>query len=303
MKSIVCTLLMLLSSGAALKIAAKPYQPELVQLLSVPGQGSTALSQLLMSSKNVATLCSGQTWQCEPCNFMDEASELCEGIGSDVNVLRNAMDTWALHWDLSRPLLMKKAMFDVVERSVLETHRMYLQMAASGLPQRMRGASIDGLRFAYIVLWRPFCLSKMSSHFSGVPSEVENLEYLGNIVENLPRETGARVLVINYGSLLWDMEKTKKRVEAFLPEAGLLDTSFEPRMDIDVFPGNLWKATGSISEYAQAHQSDAATLGYNVLQQTCESEALSEYFPLNPTDKNLRARYGHAVDILRAKSM
>jgi len=213
------------------------------------------------------------------------------------------MDTWALHWDLSRPLLMKKAMFDVVERSVLETHRMYLQMAASGLPQRMRGASIDGLRFAYIVLWRPFCLSKMSSHFSGVPSEVENLEYLGNIVENLPRETGARVLVINYGSLLWDMEKTKKRVEAFLPEAGLLDTSFEPRMDIDVFPGNLWKATGSISEYAQAHQSDAATLGYNVLQQTCESEALSEYFPLNPTDKNLRARYGHAVDILRAKSM
>mmetsp|Transcript_68703 Transcript_68703/g.129648 ORF Transcript_68703/g.129648 Transcript_68703/m.129648 type:complete len:296 (+) Transcript_68703:73-960(+) len=295
MNSIVCTLLLLFSSSAALKISAKPNRPELVQLLANPGQGSTALGQLLMSSTNVATLCRAETWQCEPCNLMGGDNDLC--TGTDMYSLRNAVDIWSKYWDLSRPLLLKKSLFDVMRHSVVDTHRAYLSMVADGLPRRMQRASIDGLRFAYIVLWRPICISKMSSNFEGVPKEVQNLEYLGNLVENLPREAGARVLAINYASLLWELDKTKKRVEEFLPNAGVLDASFQPRMNIDIFPGNKWKATESILQYGRAHVGDAITRGYNVSQQTCERDEFGEEFA------HLRARYEDAVGLLRAKSM
>lgn len=295
MNSILCTL-MLFSSSSALKISTKSYQPELVQLLANPGQGSTALSQLLMSSENVATLCKGETWQCEPCNFMEEG--LCTSTHSDVNALRHATDTWAQYWDLSRPLLMKKSMTDVISHTVVEAHRVYLQLVHDGLPDRMKGAFIDGLRFAYIVLWRPLCLfTKTSKTFPGEKETVEQIEYLSNLVAAFPREIGARVLVINYGSLVWDMEKTKKRVEEFLPEAGALDTSFQPRMNVDIFPGNNWKANESISQYAFTHQNDPNTHGYNVVQQTCESGELTEQFAY------LRNRYETAVAHLRSMSM
>lgn len=290
---------MLSNSAAALKISPKSNRPdprpELVQLLASPGSGSTALAQLLMSSTNVATLCKAGTWQCEPCNYMEGDKHFCVGTGSED--LRHVMDTWSKYWDLSRPLLMKKSLFDVMNHTVVEAHRGYLNMVADGLPQRMQSASIHGLRFAYIVLWRPLCISKMSSNFPGIPEEVFNLEYLANITEILPRETGARVLVINYASLLWDLENTKRRLERFFPEAGLLDANFQPRMNIDIFPGNLWKATESVEQYAHAHLGDVVTRGYNVSRQMCQEDELTgEFAPL-------RTQFQKAVARLRAKSI
>mmetsp|Transcript_124721 Transcript_124721/g.233231 ORF Transcript_124721/g.233231 Transcript_124721/m.233231 type:complete len:305 (-) Transcript_124721:85-999(-) len=295
MKSILCTLLMLLSSSAALKVSAKARSPVLVQLLADPGHGSTALEMLLMSSKNVATLCKGQTWQCEPCAFY--AGKMCPGLDHDVNVLRNATATWAEYWDLSRPLLMKKAMYETMAHTVLEAHHMYLRMVTEGLPQRMQDASIQGLRFAYIAMWRPLCLGKLSSATPGVVREVQSLQYIVDIVEKLRQETGARVLVINYGSMLWEMEKTKKRVEKFLPEAGSLDTNWQPMLDVDIFEGNRWKADLSISQFAS--QKDAGSLGYDVVQQSCEWDDSNDPFTaehLTPVaSRNLRTQYQEVV--------
>lgn len=295
---IIITFIMLVSSNVALKFSSKLHRPEMIQLLALPGQGSTALAQLFMSSKNVATLCKGGSWQCEPCDLMQYGCDFMqEGNQIDINALRNATDTWAQYWDLSRPLLLKKSMVELLRNSVVETHRMYLNMVAHGLPQRMQNASIDGLRFAYVALWRPLCLSKMSSPVD-VPTMVEQLQHLSNIVHRLRKENGARVLVINYGSLVWDLENTKKRVERFLPEVGLLDTQFEPRINIDILPSNEWKVKGSMSSYASAHQHDAAMLGYSVTQQSCRKN--DEF---NGPYAYLRTKYADAVASLRAMSM
>mmetsp|Transcript_88546 Transcript_88546/g.156761 ORF Transcript_88546/g.156761 Transcript_88546/m.156761 type:complete len:308 (+) Transcript_88546:84-1007(+) len=307
MKSILCTLLMLLSSSSALKVSAKARSPVLVQLLADPGHGSTALEMLLMSSKNVATLCKGQTWQCEPCAFY--AGKMCPGLDHDVNVLRNATATWAEYWDLSRPLLMKKAMYETMAHTVLEAHHMYLRMVTEGLPQRMQDASIQGLRFAYIAMWRPLCLASLSSATPGVIKEVEQLEYLDNLVARLRQETDAQVLVINYGSLLWDLEKTKKRVEEFLPEAGPLHTNFQPAMNLDIFPGNRWKAKLSISQFASAHQNEVASLGYNVEQQKCEFSRKNVSDPFYASHlsiqlgRDLRHKYQKLEESLGAESV
>mmetsp|Transcript_140145 Transcript_140145/g.254883 ORF Transcript_140145/g.254883 Transcript_140145/m.254883 type:complete len:301 (+) Transcript_140145:69-971(+) len=294
----IVALMMLVSSNAALKISPKFRRPELIQLLALPGQGSTALAQLFMSSENVATLCKGKSWQCEPCdlmqygcNFMQEDNQI------DIDALRNATDTWAQYWNLSRPLFLKKSMIELLRNSVVETHRMYLNMAAHGLSQRMQNAAIGGLRFAYVAMWRPLCLSKMSSPVD-VPTMVKQLQHLSDVVSRLRKEKGARILVINYGSLIWDLENTKKRVESFLPEAGTLDTTFEPRMNIDIFPSNEWKVQGSLSSYASAHQKDAAIFGYNVTQQTCFKN--DEF---NGPYAHMRMQYADAVSNLRAMSM
>lgn len=301
MNSILCTSLILLSCSAALKISAKPNNPQLVQLVADPGHGSTALEMLLMSSKNVATLCKGGTWQCEPCAFY--AGKMCPGLDHDVNVLRNATATWAEYWDLSRPLLMKKAMYETMGHSVMDAHRMYRKMVSEGLPQRMKDSSIRGLRFAYIAMWRPLCLAKLSSATPGVAREVESLVYLSDLVQRLREEPGARVLVINYGSMLWDMEKTKTRVEKFLPEAGVLDTNWHPTMDVDIFVGNKWKANLSISEFADAKKDDAKTYGYNVVQQRCEFDDSNDPFNAphlnDERQTNLREKYQKAVSRLR----
>mmetsp|Transcript_132069 Transcript_132069/g.229621 ORF Transcript_132069/g.229621 Transcript_132069/m.229621 type:complete len:307 (-) Transcript_132069:127-1047(-) len=306
MNSIVLLLLMLVSSSSALKISAKSKDPLLVQLLADAGHGSTALEMLLMSSSNVATLCKGGTWQCEPCPI---DRELCAGTDHDVNVLRNATGTWADYWDLSRPLLMKKAMFETMGHKVMESHQTYIKMVTEGLPQRMKDASIHGLRFAYIAMWRPLCLASLSSATPGVIKEVEQLEYLDNLVARLRQETDAQVLVINYGSLLWDLEKTKKRVEEFLPEAGPLHTNFQPAMNLDIFPGNRWKAKLSISQFASAHQNEVASLGYNVEQQKCEFSRKNVSDPFYASHlsiqlgRDLRHKYQKFEESLGAESV
>lgn len=291
---------MLFSSSAALKLSAKWKKPELVQLLVNPGQGSTALEMLLMSSKNVATLCKAGSWQCEPCAYDGQALPLCKGIDHDVNTLRNATNTWAKYWDLSRPLLMKKTLSP---QNVVQRHQMYLKMVTEGLPQRMKDASIHGLRFAYIVMWQPLCLSPMTQ---GVKNLVRKLCNLSDLVEKLMQESGARVLVIDYGSFVWDSEKTKQRVEEFLPEAGTLDTNFFPRVSIDIFRANQWKPQQTISQYASAHYDDASSLGYNIVQQKCEAQDLSRIFAATHLSKaesrTLQQKYQQAVARLTALS-
>mmetsp|Transcript_160883 Transcript_160883/g.283470 ORF Transcript_160883/g.283470 Transcript_160883/m.283470 type:complete len:301 (+) Transcript_160883:69-971(+) len=293
------TMLMLLSSSAALKLSAKWKKAELVQLLVNPGQGSTALEMLLMSSKNVATLCKAGSWQCEPCDF-GRGLPLCKGIDHDVNTLRIAANTWAEYWDLSRPLLMKKSL---LPQNVVEQHQMYLQMVTEGLPLRMQDASIHGLRFSYIAMWQPLCLSPLNQ---GVKNLVRRLWDLSDLVEKLMQESGARVLVINYASFVWDSETTKTRVEEFLPEAGTLDTNFSPRRNIDIFEGNKWKPQQTISQYASAHYDDASSLGYNIEQQRCESHDLSRIFAATQLSKaeilTLQQKYQQAVARLEALS-
>lgn len=299
---IIVTFMMLVSSNTALKISSRFRQPELIQLLALPGQGSTALAQLFMSSENVATLCKGRSWQCEPCDLMQYGCDFMqEGNQIDINALRHATDIWAQYWDLSRPLLLKKSMIELLHNSVVETHRTYINMVGRRLPQRMQDASIDGLRFAYVALWRPLCLSKMSSPVDDpldAATMVEQLQHISDIVQRLRKENRSRVLVINYGSLIWDLENTKSRVESFFPEIGALDTDFEPKMNIDIFPSNQWKVKGSMSSYSSAHKDDAAILGYDVTQQTCHNND-----ELKELSAHMRAQYEDAVANLRAMSM
>lgn len=225
---------------------AVPEGKRLVLVPIVPAyHSSTALEQALMSSPKLATLCSAGTWQCEG-----------QWIRSDLNQKKQRLEPYSMVWDLDRPVFIDK--FPGYGGEHLDSA--YVQpWLTEPMPPAMVSRGIQDIELAYILMWRPVCLSQMSSHAvdkilkHGVYQFARHeLSFLENTTSNYQQLVEKRmpVMVINLGDMLWNSEMSQSRLEEFLPCLGKLDFGFIPKQGKDVFPCNMWKTEGSIKSFS-----------------------------------------------------
>ena len=159
-------------------------------------------------------------------------------------------------WDLKKPVLLLK--FGTVGYEDDPAHfiangRSPDVVTGAKLPRRLLAEGVTSLRLDIVQVWRPLCLSKLSSHFKGTQ---EAAKREANLIEEEARAhraykaAGVNVLLLSYADLLWHPEVALKRLHAFLPD-GLLDgvnVEFTPKLGRDIFRGNQWKVQGSAAE-------------------------------------------------------
>lgn len=231
-----------------------------------PYEGSTALASVLMGSENLATLCSFNEWQCEGRRIFEAKSDAAPGPTS-------VLDAYSAVWDLSKPVF-----FDRSPSMLKSAEQFYEDTLASGaIPPAMANVNIETLSYAYIVMWRPFCLGPLSGHFPVHTSRHELLQMAFEDVARLQRfvrdhkwmvENGLHVMTLNLGSILWKPSATEYRLRAFLPCLSNLSVDYVPRLNIDVYPGNEWTADVSVRSFGKSV--DPVELGYDRDAETCD---------------------------------
>lgn len=243
--------------------------------------GSTALESVLMSSRNVSTLCSSNGWQCEGRAIMldEQKSEdtalwyptLVENYTLGWNFTL-ALELFSRYWDLDRPILLEKT-----PRQMLVVEEARAAFRGAQLPARFFHRGIVQLRLAYVMMWRPICLHVLSSlatkhvnSSSGKRVGKLELQYLEKQVEDHRYLTGVgeSVLVINLADLMWRGDRTLGRLQGFLPCGGPLDLDFVPRLGVDIFEGNMWKAPLSVRAFGR-NTEPRGCCGYDLERRSC----------------------------------
>ena len=255
----------------------------MLQLLVPAFHGSTALEGVLMSSDRVATICSARTHNCEGSWLLEDGEWPVAAV----------LDRFSEFWDLSLPVLMVKSAaasessyeslqytgtqgrrYDVLPIPLDVSH-------AAPMPPRMVARGIGRLRPAYLMMWRPWCLSPLSSHAreKGAPSsagwqrfELALNEYQAETHRVLTSH-GEAVLVLNYADLLWDVTAARQRIERWAPCAGALDPSVNERLEVQASGGH-WKDAASVTTYAAAHPPAAS--GYDPRRGACVETLYSD---------------------------
>lgn len=256
--------------------------------LSYPFHGSTALEALLMSSKRLATLCSSESWQCEGRKIGDHYHEIgmptAAPANSDIpSACRSAKSSYAdmmtcysHYWDVQRPVFLEKSPC----HNTLSLQEMREGVLSSALPESLTKEGVSKIEVIYLLLWRPPCLSELSSHAKEFIRQGGKAQYIEDETQLLTlqmqahqylRQIGEPVLVINYADLLWRTDYVTQRVEEFMPCLGSLDADYIPKKGSDVFPGNQWKIQdGTIREFGAKHES--SSMGYDLMAGTCGDE-------------------------------
>ena len=232
--------------------------------------GSTAVQTLLMSSGGVADLCRARTWECEggklhltqggalPSEFSEQEWAPRSQRLAWLN-LTAKLSLYARFWQLERPLLLVKDAGFLLPESPLVDALEWIRLAES-VPLRMREAGIRRLSTAYLLVWRPVCLARLSANSANgtlTSSSFRELLLLEKQVE-WHRHVSARdgnILVVSFADLLWEPALTSARLSAFLPCSAPFDAEYAPRAGVDVFPENQWKVRSSISSYGESHPS------------------------------------------------
>lgn len=254
-----------------------------------PFHGSTALMGVLMSSHHLATLCSFNDWACEGrkiLEFPDEpglvsAHEDPEEMSNSVvrmdhdenetarlnRTLEGFLEQYSEYWNLSRQVF-----FDKSPHLMLHVEAVHKVLESNPLPLRMQEHGITRLDTAYIMMWRPLCLRQLSRHERETPlldaarAELAVLERSVELHEWLARRE-LPVLVLNLPKLIWQPQEEKHRIRAFLPCLRHLDEDYVPELGSDIFPGNQWKASGSVKSYGESV--DPSTIGFDMKTFTC----------------------------------
>lgn len=235
-------------------------------LISAVGEafhGTSALEQVLMSSKSLATLCSCKTWQCE--------AKWLPGL-QDSNAFewdyKDYLGKTSACWNLHRKVFFHKFMLGDSCPSVMlheyDTCRTdvvnHLHSALSNveLPQAMVSRGIQHITPVYIFLWRPLCLAQLSTHVARLlekyliekvaMQEIMFIEQMMSSHRGLT-EQGVPVLVVSLADLIWNPERNRRRLQEFLPCLGELDMDFVPSHNI--IEGNMFKADGSVKDYGE----------------------------------------------------
>jgi hypothetical protein len=249
-----------------------PRDSRLILLPIVPSyHGSTSLEAVLMSSesKTLSTLCSYGGYQCEGGFIM-----------KDHGYRMNHQEDWSFSkmlklyskvWNLSKPILLDKTPLTLWYSAKKENRAIHKGPIPSALAHR----GVNNVRLAYVLMWRPFCLGQLSSHWNRtiihestrVKMLVESHKYL--------LQRGDPVLVVNYGDLLWSPSYTKGRLQHFLPCLGDLDFNYVPKLGEDIFPENQWKQDGSVLEFGATIDPEECC-GYDVETKRCVSSNSSE---------------------------
>lgn len=177
------------------------------------------------------------------------------------------------------------------------------ELGKAQLPGSMLGLGIRSLEIRLIIMWRPWCLARLSSHarrdmesdyrmwaynefIMTLSRHATHHKYLTTLGASSwrtpwdPKDGAAweqpqvistmtySVLVISYADLLWRQPYTLARLRAFLPEAASdLHTDFVPRLGVDYFPENYLKVHGTVAQYGEMHPS--ASVGYDPSEATC----------------------------------
>lgn len=281
--------------------------------------GSTALEGLLMSSKNLATLCSSGVPNCEGGAIMMRHAEqtLVSGDktmtasdrvavvdGHEMYISEElwqermathwnyseALDQFSRYWDLDRPVL-----FDKTPNVLRDLATVYKGFKQAALPEAFRIRGVSSLEYAFVLMWRPSCLWKLSSHARknvtqhGIHdyalSELQNIQGVLDAHDFLAA-SNVQTLVVSLGDLVWHSEDTALRLLKFLPILGSLDANYVPTRHRDLTAGNNWKADGSVLEFGE--MVPAHVFGYNAEAGECSPDS-SLYDVLTPSDK-LRAK-------------
>lgn len=226
--------------------------------------GSTALSQTLMGSPSLATLCSAGTWQ-------------CEGAKMGTNFKQHLLETYARHWNLSKPVLFDKTpkMLDAVPFFYLKYLHGRLGGQDGAVPPIFRLRGIQRLNVAFVTMWRPLCLAPLSSHTPDVPTYLfakKEALYLQNMMMSVKwmRRAGYPNLVLSFGQMMFQPQKTQHFLRRYLPCLPGLDVSFVPQMGVDIFPQNHWKVNASVASFKG--DNNPASFGYNAVTDRCEGE-------------------------------
>jgi len=235
--------------------------------------GSTALMQLLMSSRKVSTPCRGQTWQCESSRKKRKIKDNKKKNRTEIRKEQNEPTVQWLSdfWDLSKPVLFSK-MFDLDARS--------FDQSIDPMPSKMVNHGIRHLQRAFVFMWTPICVRALTmSHHPHIENEAEEQLRLVSLLK-MYTSAGWPVLVISYADLLWKTDDTKKRLETFLPCVGSLDVGFIPKKGVDIFPANKFKTTGTIKSFGR--KTDPwECCGYRLKTSRCESQKLFKMIPVS----------------------
>ena len=163
--------------------------------------GTTALEMLLMSSRALATICSANTWQCEPgklvihdhksrygppwkvAKFLGVAlvacascpKNVCVPAGADgehvARLVRDELERYAPYWDLRRPVLMTKwaplnRLLEHVcppgEEGAVGGREHLGRLQALVPSPALARAGVRRVRWATVLVHRPWCLWPLS---------------------------------------------------------------------------------------------------------------------------------------------
>jgi 3-deoxy-D-arabino-heptulosonate 7-phosphate (DAHP) synthase len=97
-------------------------------------------------------------------------------------------------------------------------------------------------------------------------------------------QQGIPVLVIIFANLLFDEQRTLRRISKFLPcsssggEEGAIHAHFIPKLGVDVFSGNGWKVRGSVHSFGQSKDPEECC-GYDSSTSTCVDRTLYKTIP------------------------
>lgn len=183
-------------------------------------------------------------------------------------IFENNLKVWqAAVWPRSKPVLLEKT--PIYFKFLEQLHDIVTAFSQRGFPP---------LRPAYIVMWRPACLSVLSSHFSKLKAHMQELVLKNDIALaaraiaafNWSRRIGAPMLVLSYADILWRTEYTTERLRAFLPciASSGFNMSWVPQLGKDIFEDNKWKVKGSIAEFGKRHRPES--FGYDLTKGTCD---------------------------------
>jgi len=261
--------------------------------------GSTALEEVLMSSQQVTTLCTCKSWQCEAYSV--------DGLGKNDAWSWNYnayLETLGGCWDLSKKVFFQKFMVpqncdkpspagathggEHCQTAALETFED--SIASASVPPIMQSAGIHRLNRAYLLLWRPLCLTILSTHAKRtiehsessrthlMTQEVHFLQEVRNTYDYL--DGRQPVMVISLASLIWEPDRNQQRLQQWLPCIGPVDMDFVPQMNIDIFPENRFKVDGSVKAFGESISPSAF---YNVARREC-----TDYSLLDGVDDDVR---------------
>ena len=85
-------------------------------------------------------------------------------------------------------------------------------------------------------------------------------------------------VVASFGDVLWRPRAVAAALEARVPCLGAVDFAFEPRLGIDVFPENEWKAGRSVAAFA-AGLDPAACCSYDAALAACAPDYWTSHAP------------------------
>jgi len=246
--------------------------------------GSTALEEVFMSSDKVTTPCSCGTWQCETIWL-----KTAQGNVWTWNYTR-VLGGLSGCWDLEKKVFFEKFMLgnhcpapqagdaedDCRSRAVLEfDHR----VQEAELPDSMVLAGVKDIEVVHVLMWRPLCLAYLSSYSKSMIdtghefklTQIEVISFKEMVIAHKSlKKAGAKVMLINLGSLIWEPRRSKARIETLVPCLGEVDMDFVPLLGRDIVGGNEFKASGSVKEYGESIDPSGF---YDVMSGQCTDES------------------------------